>query len=311
VSVLLNSTPHDTYDLKGKIMPEIQFKQVDVFTTLPFKGNPVAVVMDASELTTEQMHLIASWTNLSETTFVLPPVNPQADYQVRIFTPTRELPFAGHPTIGTAYALLEAGLITRKDGYLVQECGVGLVNLQVTQNTHGHAVIAFELPEPEIMACTDAAVDRLEAILGCSIIRACHPALVDVGARWIVVQTTDAAAALKTLPNYQELTEFSKQHQVEGVCVYGLYPDGHDFQIEVRSFAPACGVNEDPVCGSGNGCVAAFIRYHGSLGIGEAVVRSSQGLAIGRQGKLELHITEDRIRVGGSAVTCISGVLTI
>ncbi len=124
----------------------LPIKTVDVFTTVPFKGNPVAVVLDATSLSAGQMQQIARWTNLSETTFVLPPTEPGADYQVRIFTPGAELPFAGHPTIGTAHALLEAGAVQANDGVLVQQCAAGLITLTVEGEGQGAPWISFELP---------------------------------------------------------------------------------------------------------------------------------------------------------------------
>lgn len=188
----------------------VPFKQVDVFTTTPFKGNPVAVVMDARGLSTEQMQAIARWTNLSETTFVLPATNPAADYQVRIFTPGSELPFAGHPTIGTAYALIEAGVIAPKNGCLTQECGAGLVALTVEPTADGNLSISFELPEPAITPLIEAQTQALESILGCAIDKDFTPALVDVGARWIVAQVKDAQSVLSAMPNYEALQEHDR-----------------------------------------------------------------------------------------------------
>lgn len=164
-------------------MSQVSFKQVDVFTAVPFRGNPVAVVLHADGMTDEQMQQIANWTNLSETTFVISKTNPLADYRVRIFTPGSELPFAGHPTIGTAHALLEAGLVKATDGALVQECGAGLVRLELTTDEDGHREIAFELPEATFSPLSDAEVDELEAILGTVVVRTFRPCLIDVGAR--------------------------------------------------------------------------------------------------------------------------------
>ena len=240
----------------------VAFKQVDVFTTEPYKGNPVAVIMDASALSGEQMQTIAGWTNLSETTFVLPPGDGvAADYRVRIFTPKSELPFAGHPTIGTAHALLEAGLVSPRAGRLVQQCGAGLV-----------------------------------------------PLAVDVGPRWVVASTADAAAVLATAPDFAALARLAATTATTGVSLYGAYGDGEpDADIEVRSFAPSCGVDEDPVCGSGNGSVAAFLRHHRVVLPAGRPLRSSQGSALRRAGRLALHVSPARILVGGHAVTCIDG----
>lgn len=286
----------------------VAFKQVDVFTSKPFKGNPVAVIMDASGLSGKQMQSIAGWTNLSETTFVLPPENSAADYRVRIFTPKSELPFAGHPTIGTAFALLEAGIVSAHDGKLIQECGAGLVTLSVSDSS-----IAFELPQPQITPLDDAYVDRLAQILGCPINRELRPAVIDVGPRWVVLNTTDAAAVLATTPDFAALAALDREKGTTGVCLYGesTSSDSGD-DIEVRAFAPVCGVDEDPVCGSGNGSVAAFLRHHNRGPADPAnPVLSSEGALLGREGHISLHISADRILVGGSAVTCINGDITV
>lgn len=289
-------------------MSVVAFKQVDVFTSQAFKGNPVAVIMDASTLTTEQMQAIANWTNLSETTFVLPATDSQADYQVRIFTPANELPFAGHPTIGTAYALLEAGLVTAKEGKLVQQCGAGLVTLMVSGLNH----ISFELPQPKITPLDGPQTEKLAKILKCQIDIQWNAALVDVGARWVVLQAVNAEAVLATQPDFAALKQHDLEMKVGGATVYGFYENNDEQKcIEVRSFAPSIGINEDPVCGSGNGSVASFIRYHGILPAENDVVLSSQGQALGRDGQLQLNLYQDKILVGGSAVTCIDGTINL
>lgn len=289
-------------------MSVVAFKQVDVFTSQAFKGNPVAVIMDASILTSEQMQAIANWTNLSETTFVLPPTDSQADYQVRIFTPQNELPFAGHPTIGTAHALLEAGLITAKEGKLVQQCGAGLVALTVSELNH----ISFELPQPKITPLDTTQTQKLAEILKCQIDTQWNAALVDVGARWVVLQAVNAEAVLATQPDFVALKQHDLEMKVGGATVYGFYENnGEQKHIEVRSFAPSIGINEDPVCGSGNGSVASFIRYHGILPAQNDQVLSSQGRVLGRDGQLQLNLYQDKILVGGSAVTCIDGTINL
>ncbi|WP_459661134.1 PhzF family phenazine biosynthesis protein [Acinetobacter calcoaceticus] len=289
-------------------MSVVAFKQVDVFTSQAFKGNPVAVIMDASTLTSEQMQAIANWTNLSETTFVLPPTDSQADYQVRIFTPQNELPFAGHPTIGTAHALLEASLITAKEGKLVQQCGAGLVALTVSELNH----ISFELPQPKITPLDRTQTQKLAEILKCQIDTQWNAALVDVGARWVVLQAVNAEAVLATQPDFAALKQHDLEMKVGGATVYGFYENNDEQKhIEVRSFAPSIGINEDPVCGSGNGSVASFIRYHGILPAQNDQVLSSQGRVLGRDGQLQLNLYQDKILVGGSAVTCIDGTIKL
>jgi PhzF family phenazine biosynthesis protein len=290
-------------------MTGLPIKTVDVFTTVPFKGNPVAVVLDATTLSTGQMQQIASWTNLSETTFVLPPTAASADYQVRIFTPGAELPFAGHPTIGTAHALLEAGLVQAQDGVLVQQCGAGLVKLTIDGSGQGAPWISFELPAARMTALDARQVDELESILGADLEVNVVPYLVDVGARWVIAQLTSARAVLACEPDLQRMKAYDTKGRHTGVVIFGQHDPGSKAGIEVRAFAPAHGVNEDPVCGSGTGAVAAYLRHTRQLDAFGCDLIATQGEMVGRAGLLRLSISDDIIRVGGQAITCIDGTL--
>jgi PhzF family phenazine biosynthesis protein len=286
------------------------FKTVDVFTATPFQGNPLAVVFDADDLSTAQMQRIANWTNLSETTFVLRPTQAGADYRVRIFTPGAELPFAGHPTIGTAHALLEAGRIAPRDGVLLQESAAGLVRLDVTHADDGARWIAFELPAPTITPLDAAQAEELARILGTPLADSAPPCLVDAGTRWVVAQLPNAGAVLAATPDLARMKAHDAATGNTGVLVFGPHADGNAARIEVRAFAPAHGVDEDPVCGSGNGSVAAYLRHTGQADTFGRDFLSSQGAAVGRAGILRLTIADDAIRVGGNAVTCVEGFLT-
>lgn len=283
------------------------FKQVDVFTAVPYLGNPVAVVLDGIGLSTEQMQGIARWTNLSETTFVLPPTLEGADYRVRIFTPGSELPFAGHPTIGTAHALLDAGRIHPRVGALVQECTVGLVKLSVGVNSNGERSIGFELPAATLSDLTPGQTSQLLELFPGMQSGDFRPRLVDVGPRWIVVQMPDAQTVLSARPDMGVISALSADAQATGVVLFGAYDSGLDALIEIRAFAPLCGIQEDPVCGSGNGCMAAFIRETGQTARFGERFTASQGRVVGRAGQIQLGITPVRIEVGGCAVTCIDG----
>lgn len=292
-------------------MPALPFKQVDVFTRKPFMGNPVAVVLDGGALSTEQMQQIANWTNLSETTFVVPVTDAQADYHVRIFTPHAELPFAGHPTIGTAHALLEAGMVKATDGVLVQQCRVGLVRLKVEAGQDGAQSISFSLPEPAITPLDEAQCDELDAVLGLRVDRGHTPCLVDVGARWVVAQLDSAQAVLDARPDFVRMKEQDRKGRHTGVVIFGPHNDGREARIEIRAFAPAHGIDEDPVCGSGSGTVGAFIRHTGQVGrFGSAFV-ASQGVVVKRDGQLRLAVSEKAVEVGGNSVTCVDGVLRV
>jgi PhzF family phenazine biosynthesis protein len=292
-------------------MAALHFKQVDVFTSVRFSGNPVAVVLHADTLSTEQMQKIANWTNLSETTFVVPTSDPGADYHVRIFTPGAELPFAGHPTIGTAHALMEAGLIKAKEGVLVQQCGVGLVKLSVAHREDGARWIFFDLPEPKITVLNAAAVQELEAILGTSLKDGPTPCLVDVGARWVVVQLASAQGVLQARPDLQRMKEQDLSGRHTGVVIFGEHEKNAQGRIEVRAFAPAHGIDEDPVCGSGNGCVGAYLLHTGQTGHFGKDFLATQGEAIGRAGIIRLVLNGNAIQVGGNAITCIEGMLSV
>lgn len=292
-------------------MTGLAFKQVDVFTRKPFMGNPVAVVLEAAGLTGDQMQQIANWTNLSETTFVVPVTDPGADYHVRIFTPHAELPFAGHPTIGTAHALLEAGLVQAKDGALVQQCKVGLIRLKVEAGADGVQSISFSLPEPGITPLDAAQGDELEALLGVRVDRSHTPCLVDVGARWVVAQLDSAQAVLEARPDFVRMREQDRKGRHTGVVIFGPHGDGREARIEIRAFAPAHGIDEDPVCGSGSGSVGAFIRHTGQVErFGSAFV-ASQGAAVRRDGQLRLAIRAQAVEVGGNSVTCVDGRLNV
>lgn len=281
------------------------YKVVDVFTSQPFMGNPVAVILDADGLDTPAMQAIAGWTNLSETTFVLPPTSPEADYRLRIFTPRGELPFAGHPTLGSAYALLEAGRVKPRDnGSLVQECDMGLVALTVTDQG-GDRRLSFELPPATITTLGKADLNELEAILGSAL--KVEPGVVNVGPVWIIAQLEDANAVIGLRPDLAKLAELERRLGVTGVTVFGPHPSG-DAAIEVRTFAPSSGVDEDPVCGSGNGSVAAFLRARGLLPSSGKDYLATQGRCVGRNGRIAVNIdSKGGIRIGGSCVTCVDG----
>ena len=282
-------------------MRSIKFKQVDVFTKVPFRGNPVAVVLDGAGLAVEEMQRIAAWTNLSETTFVLPPTSPAADYLLRIFTPRAELPFAGHPTIGSAHAVLEAGIVKAKNGRLKQECGAGVLDLQVDGDT-----LWLESPATTDTLLSEADVEFLKKGLGAKVLGS--PRIINIGPRWLVAELADAAAIAALLPEMPVLADLSNRLSIGGVTVYGAASDGQS-AVHVRSFAPAHGIPEDPVCGSGNISVAAYLDKTGQAGRFGARYVARQGMQLGRDGQVSIRYDAGRIFLGGSAVTCIEGTL--
>ncbi len=276
------------------------FKQVDVFTAIPLLGNPVAVVLDGDGLSDAQMQAVANWTNLSETTFVMPPTAPGADYRVRIFTPRSELPFAGHPTLGTAHALIESGIVLPREGRLVQECALGLVEVTVTGNSR-----SFRMPRHSLAAAPD--VDSLIAAIGGGHLVKRAPLRVDVGPHWMIAELASAKAVETLAPDLIALAAYERAHRVTGLTVFA---EGGAGDITVRSFAPSDGLIEDPVCGSGNGAVAAFRLSAGTVGDGDSYI-ASQGRQLGRDGRVDVRISGTDIHVGGACVTCIDGVFQI
>ena len=275
-------------------MQQRRFTQVDVFTAVPYKGNPVAVVLDGAGLSDAEMQTFANWTNLSETTFVLPPGDPAADYRVRIFTPKAELPFAGHPTLGTAHAVIEAGIAAARQGKLVQECAVGLVDLTV-----GESGLTFKLPRYAVSALSDP---EASAWLGDGVELVGSPQAVDVGPVWLIAQSADVSALEHLAHDPARLTRYYEASGLTGATIYALDGD----RVVVRSFAPGDGIPEDPVCGSGNAAVAAWRLVSGQVQPGDSYV-ASQGRQIGRDGYISVRFEGADIHVGGQCVTCVRG----
>lgn len=277
-------------------MKRRKFTQVDVFTAVPYKGNPVAVVLDADGLTDAEMQTFANWTNLSETTFVLPASDPGADYRVRIFTPKAELPFAGHPTLGTAHAVLAAGLASARDGRLVQQCAVGLVDLMV-----GEGGLSFKLPRYALSELTDP---EATAWIGAAVKGAAQA--VDVGPVWLVAELAEVTALENLAHDAARLTRYYEATGMTGATLFAIEGD----RVVVRSFAPGDGIPEDPVCGSGNAAVAAFRLMAGQIGAGDSYV-ASQGRQVGRDGHVQVRIDGADVHVGGQCVTCVEGQVTL
>lgn len=283
-------------------MNALRFKQVDVFTRKPFLGNPVAVVLGAEKLTAEEMQRIAGWTNLSETTFVLPPSSAAADYRLRIFTPKQELPFAGHPTIGSAHAVIESGFAAARDGKLRQECLAGVLEITLEKDQDGERIF-IRAPQPQMSALTADLEQRVAAALGGA--QTDPPLRIDVGVVWLIVELKDARAVDAVAPDLTAILKISAETNAAGVTIFGR-ADGKT--LHVRSFAPALGVPEDPVCGSGNASVAAYL-IHRQLLSETARYEARQGMNVGRDGRVSVRVEGDAIYVGGPAVTCVDGTL--
>ncbi|NVI84817.1 PhzF family phenazine biosynthesis protein [Janthinobacterium sp. BJB401] len=269
------------------------FKQVDVFSSVPFQGNPLAVVLDADGLDDAQMQAIARWTGLSETTFVLAARDPAADYRVRIFSPETEFPFAGHPTLGTAHALLDAGL-QPKGARIVQECGVGLVHIE----QHAGGVLAFQAPpctaralEPTLLPLLQTALAGTPAAAG---------SVVDMGIRWLCVPLASAAACLAVRADIAALTALLAASGTDGLALYGPHAAGGPADYEVRALLSEHGaLVEDPVTGSANACIAQLLAG------GDYSVR--QGTCLQRDGRVSVRFRDGQAWIGGACLTVIAG----
>lgn len=273
------------------------FSQVDVFSAEPLRGNPVAVVHGADDLDEAQMAAFARWTNLSETTFLLAPTDPGADYRLRIFTPGGELPFAGHPTLGSAHAWLEAGGAPRTPGNLVQECGVGLVTLRERGSR-----LAFAAPDLLRSGPADAeTVAQVASALRLGVDDLVAVEWVDNGPGWVAALLRDAETVLGLRPDLAAMEGLD-------LGVVGPYPEGSECAVEVRAFVPGIGVDEDPVTGSLNAGLAQWLIGSGRLP--ESYV-ASQGTVLSRAGRVHVDCVDGVVWVGGDTVTTIRGQLVI
>jgi len=278
---------------------KFRFKQVDVFTNQAFRGNPVAVVFGADLLSDNEMQTIASWMNLSETSFVQS--SRKADYRLRIFTPKYEIPFAGHPTVGSAHALREANAKYGGKKSLLQECEAGLIPIRVDDGGE----ILVRVPTPKFLATKIDATSLREAM---GDLQWADPAVIDVGPKWMVARL-ESYDALYDLPvDAERLTALSNETDSIGINVYTI--DSHD-QVHVRAFAPAAGVFEDPVCGSGNAAVGAHIRASKLDAVVGREYVAHQGAALGRNGEVRVRLDGVDVFIGGNCVTAVDGQITL
>jgi PhzF family phenazine biosynthesis protein len=305
-----------------KAMKTRPFKQVDVFTAKPYAGNPLAVVLDGTGLDDAEMQEFAKWTNLSETTFLLPPTEPSADYRVRIFTPGGELPFAGHPTLGSCHAWLEAGGRPKTSGRIVQQCAQGLVPIR-----HEGERLVFAAPPSRRSAPSPSLLAKVAGALGLRAQQIVAAQLLDNGPVWLGLLLTDADTVLALKPDHRLLKELGQKVGVAGIHPRDEDPDtplisrsnrearafaradADDVGLEVRAFAAPVGIEEDPVTGSLNASLAQWLISEGHL---PDRYLAAQGQCLGRAGRV--HVTRDaegQVWVGGDSVTCIDGKLTL
>ena len=286
-----------------------RFFQIDVFSPSAGMGNPLAVVFDAEALDSAQMQAIASWTNLAETTFLLPPTTPEADYRVRIFTTRQEIAFAGHPSIGSAHAVLAAGLVKPDASRLIQECQAGLLPIRVA-NQAGLSTLSVRVPRSRIVRYADASDVLLQRALAGRARAGLAPALVEGGRRWWLAELADEDQVRQMQPDLAAIRGLAEQTKSLGLCVFARSP-GQAHHLVVRAFPLGVGIDEDPASGAANAAIAAFLDEAEALGgLGNSYV-VSQGREMARDAQLLLHIDpEHHVWVGGQCQTVIRAHLT-
>jgi len=280
-------------------MKRRRFIQCDVFSPVPTQGNGLAVVVDAEGLSDAQLQVFAAWTNLAETTFLLPPTDSSADYKVRIFTPTREMLFAGHPTLGSCAAWLHAGGIPRQEGVVRQECGVGIVEIDIRQEMY-----AFVAPPTTIEPLPDQQLQAIVGALAISPDSVLHTAQLDNGPVWQVLQLASAEQVLAVDSSMVKWPNYNS------IGLIGAHPSGSECDYEVRMLAPSSGMSEDPITGSLNAAIAHWMLAEERLTQSIVV---AQGTKINRYGRVSIRPDKDenKIFIGGDTHVIIDGMMTM
>lgn len=289
-------------------MPACPYMQLDVFADRPGAGNPLAVVPDARDLNDADMQAIARWTRLPETTFVLPPASPAADYAVRIFSPRREVPFAGHPSVGTAHVLLDRGLVSPRDGLLVQSCAVGELPLRVDGEGRSRTV-AVRTPRASVVDVAEAGDPRLRDVLAGLATGALPQVLMDGGRRWWLAELRDEAELRSAVPDWDAVGALAESSGAMGLCVFAR-SDDPVYHLAVRAWVGATGPFEDVASGAANATLAAWLAERGALPGDGGFYRISQGREVGHDAIIELRVDEaGDVWSGGRARTVVTGTL--
>jgi len=280
---------------------------VDVFADRPGAGNPLAVLPDARGLDDAAMQAIARWTRLPETTFVFPPTRPGASYAIRMFSPRREVPFAGHPSVGTAHVVLEAGLAQPQDGLLVQEGIAGLLPLRVDQAGDART-IAIRTPRAQLVETADAGGSRLLEALDWLPLGQLPPALMDGGRRWWLAEAVDEASLRAAQPDWEAISGLARATGSMGVLAYARC-HGRDYQVAARAFVGgAAGMFEDAASGAANATLAAWLALRDALPGKGGRYRVSQGREVGHDARLDMHVdAEGEVWSGGQVVSVVRG----
>ncbi|HVT33682.1 MAG TPA: PhzF family phenazine biosynthesis protein [Rhodanobacteraceae bacterium] len=290
-------------------MPESRYLELDVFPARPGGGNPLGVVIGAQAWSTADMQAFAAWTDLVETTFVLPPASGDASYRLRIFTPAREIPFAGHPTIGSAHAVIETGFAAPRDGLLIQECGAGALPIRV-EGEHASPALFVQAPAARVLPIDAAHEPLLRAALGTAALGALPPAFVDGGRRWWIAEFAREADLRAWHPDHSAIGALARASDSLGLCVFARSASP-DHELVVRAFPSGVGIVEDPASGAANGLIGAWIANAEPDGPLARGYRVSQGREIGRDAAIRVRIEEDRaaarVWVGGETRTIVDG----
>jgi len=283
------------------------FVQVDVFADRPGAGNPLAVVLDAAGLDDAAMQAIARWTRLPETTFVLPPTRPGASYAIRMFSPKREVPFAGHPSVGTAHVALEAGLAEPDDGLLLQEGIAGLLPLRVDLDG-GVRRIAVRTPRARLVETADGRGSRMAEALDWLPLGTLPPALMDGGRRWWVAEARDEASLRNAMPDWEAIAGLARGSDSMGVLAFARCA-GRDYQVAARAFVGGPAMFEDAASGAANATLAAWLALRDALP-GGGRYRVSQGREVGYDARLDMHVDADgEVWSGGEVVSVVRGTI--
>jgi PhzF family phenazine biosynthesis protein len=283
-----------------------RFAQIDVFATRTGDGNPVAVVLDAEGLDTAAMQRFAAWTGLAETTFVLTPAAADADFRMRVFTTREELPFAGHPAVGTVYAVVQTRPDLAARTRLALECAAGVLPVRLQGAAEARRI--FVQAPPARLAAPAGLTGEFAAAVGTAVKSEPAPHVVDVGPVWLIGELADAAVLRALEPDFARLAPFAQRHGALGIGVFARERSG-ETDLAVRVFCPGDDVPEDPVTGSANAAIAALLRATGTLdGLGPRY-RASQGREVGRDGRVDVEIDagQDAIWIGGHCAYAIAG----
>jgi len=289
-------------------MSKFQFLQLDVFPASRGGGNPLGVVIDARDWSDVDMQAFAAWTDLVETTFLLPPSIAAADYRLRIFTPTREIPFAGHPTIGSAHAALQTGFAHARDGLLTQECGAGLLPIRIEGDEHEHDLFV-RAPAARVARTGDDSRAHLHGVLGSQALGALPPALVEGGRSWWIAEFPNETSVREWRPDHAAIRALAQADACLGLCVFARCENAA-YDLVVRAFPAGVGIVEDPASGAANGLIAAWIAQREPDGRLARGYRVSQGREMGHDARIVIRFDSDRsVWVGGRTDAVIEGTL--